>query len=1075
MEEKNIREKSIKINIFGKTAKFFIDQFQLTILLILLIVSLGLVGLNSLPKESLPEIVFPAITVQTVFPGASPEDVESLVTEKIENKIKDFDDIDSIDSETSFGFSIVTVTYLESVDISQKKIELDNALREIQFSDGVRDPEAFIFTTSEIPLMNISVAGDYDLSQLTAMAEDIKDEVEGVRGVDSVTINGTVEREIQIILNELKMMKFGVNFNLVGDAISAKNFSAPIGELSLNGVRYNLRVDERYDTAKDIENTFIKDNVYIKDVANVVDGLAPIDSYNKTYIRGLNEKALPSLFLTVNRKVNSDVIGTSESIKKLIEDGNGNFYPEDVTVYISNDLAQNVKADLNNIQSSAWSGLLVVIIVLFLFIGIKESLIVAITIPLSLLGTLGLLSVFGITFNTFAILGLIVALGLLVDNAIIVMENIDRLRKKGLGIGEASYYGTNQVGFPVTAATMTTIAAFFPLAILPGILGAFVSTIPITIIITISVSLLVSVIITPSLSTKILDMGKKRTMNEDVNPSQRKKLKVFASTIAVALLSYIAFMNIGNKNLTIVMVSLFTILIFLRTMFVSEKGLEDTPLTEAYSNLVKWIVVKKRRSISVLLLGILILAGSFSTFGTGILKISFFPVNEPDSLTVNIDTVGGLTLDQTDEIVRDFEEKLYDVQAITQFNSTIGGNEIDSATISIELDNSIRNGFEVRNQVENLANQIPGARFNIEGRAAGPPVGKPIEIRILGDNLENTNRFASEMYEYLGTVDGVYNVISSTSTGVPQILIDINENKSLSYNLSNFQITSQLRAQINGTKASSIRNGDEEIDIMLRRDLTMIDQIEQVENLFIATPSGNMLTLSSLSDIKSSSGISNISRKNGVRVITVSADLKEDYNASEVVGIISEKYTDNLIPDEIQIEYSGDVEGIEQNFGNLFQSMILAIFLVFIILTLQFKSISQPFIILATLPMAFIGVIWGLVITGNEFGFYAFMGLIALIGIAVNDAIVLIDYINFLRSQGKELPEAIKEAGKTRFNPVLATTFTTISGVLPLAFKEAYYAQFSFALIFGLMVTTILTLIFIPTIYGLFARKVDTK
>jgi HAE1 family hydrophobic/amphiphilic exporter-1 len=661
------------------------------------------------------------------------------------------------------------------------------------------------------------------------------------------------------------------------------------------------------------------------------------------------------------------------------------------------------------------------------------------------------------------------------------MENIDRLRKKGLPIKEASYYGTNQVGFPVMAATMTTIAAFFPLAILPGILGAFVSTIPITIIITISVSLLVSVIITPSLSTKILNIrngrlkgevknGIKNSTSESTKSLSRKKLEILASTLAVAVLSYIAFKGIGNTTLTIVMFTLFTLLIFLRTMFVSDKGLEETRLTESYSNFVKWIVEKKRRSISVLIIGVIILAGSFSTFGTGILKISFFPVNEPDSLTVNIDTVGGLTLDQTNEIVSDLEAKLYDVESITQFNSTVGGNEIDSATISIELDNSIISGFEIRNQVEKLTNQIPGARFNIEGRAAGPPVGKPIEIKILGDNLDDTNLFAREMFEYLGTVDGVYNVSSTTSTGVPQILIDINENKSLSYNLSNSQIASQLRAQINGTKASTIRNGDEEIDIMLRKDLTMIDQIEQVENMYIATPSGHMLTLSSLSDINSSSGISNISRKDGVRVITVSADLKENYNASEVVGIIREKYTADIMPNGIQILYSGDVEGIEQNFGNLFQSMILAVFLVFIILTLQFKSIGQPFIILATLPMAFIGVIWGLVLTGNEFGFYAFMGLIALIGIAVNDAIVLIDYINFLRAQGMELPDAIKEAGKTRFNPVLATTFTTISGVLPLAFKEAYYAQFSFALIFGLMVTTILTLIFIPTLYGLFSR-----
>jgi len=265
-----------------------------------------------------------------------------------------------------------------------------------------------------------------------------------------------------------------------------------------------------------------------------------------------------------------------------------------------------------------------------------------------------------------------------------------------------------------------------------------------------------------------------------------------------------------------------------------------------------------------------------------------------------------------------------------------------------------------------------------------------------------------------------------------------------------------------------LRDKGEEIDVILRKDLNQMNDISEVDNLFIATPLGNMLTLSSFADITVQSGLSNITRKDGQRVITIEADLKEGYNVNEVINEFKSSIS---IPGNLEIKYSGDVEGIDQNFGNLFQSMIVAVFLVFIILTIQFKSIKQPFIILTTLPMAFIGVIWGLVITGNEFGFYAFMGLVALIGIAVNDAIVLIDYINQLKKQDYTTIEAIIEAGETRFNPVLATTLTTISGVLPLAFKESYYAQFSFSLIFGLMVTTILTLIFIPTFYRLFSKN----
>jgi HAE1 family hydrophobic/amphiphilic exporter-1 len=1056
MANKNIDERQSKINLFGKTASQFISQFQLTILVILLIVSVGIVGLINLPKESLPEIVFPSITIQTVFLGASPEDVESLVTEKIENKIKDFDDIDAIESETSFGLSLVSVTYLEGVDIDQKKIELDNALRELTFSEGVSDPRTFIFTTSEIPLMNLSVVGDYELTELTAITEAFVNEIESIRGVDAVTIDGSVEREIEIVMDELEMMKYNITFNDIKNAIQGKNFSAPIGELDLNGVRYNLRVDERYTSIEALENTLIRDNIYIKDVARVVDDIKQVTSYNRTYIKG--SQALPSLFITVNRKVASDVLGTSQRVKELIE--TSSVLPDDINVYVSNDLSENVQRDLDNIQGSAWSGLLVVIIVLFLFIGFKESIIVSLTIPLSLLGTLGILSLFGITFNTFAILGLIVALGLLVDNSIIVMENIDRLRKKGFDVNDAALYGTNQVGLPITSATMTTLAAFFPLAILPGILGAFVSTIPLTIMITISVSLVVSLVITPSLSSKILGIKKRVTLN--------KIPRTIIATVAVMFLSYIAFRDIENEWITYSMTAIFTILMLLRMLFVSDKGLEDTKFTSLYSKTIGWIVQKKRRSLAVLILGFMVLSLSFMTITNGILKIAFFPNAEPTSLNLLIDTPGGSTLEETDEITSEIEAILYDIEEVEQFNTTIGGSEIDSSRISVEFDTENKSGFEILNEIDRQSKKVAGANVSIQTIAQGPPVGKPIEIRLLGDDLRASDAFSKDVTALLKQIEGVYNVESSVSVGVPEILIDINENKGLTYGVTPFQITNQLRGEISGIEATTIREDGEEIDVILRKDLERISDINEIENLFIATPRGNMLTLSSFSDISVQNGVSNITRKDSQRVITLSADLKEGFNVNDVV---EEFKTRINVPNGIEIKYSGDVEGIEQNFGNLFQSMILAVFLVFIILTLQFKSIGQPFIILTTLPMAFIGVIWGLIITGNEFGFYAFMGLVALIGIAVNDAIVLIDYINYLKKEGLDTVEAILEAGKTRFNPVLATTLTTISGVLPLAFKEAYYAQFSFALIFGLMVTTILTLIYIPTIYRLFTRK----
>jgi HAE1 family hydrophobic/amphiphilic exporter-1 len=1062
---KQVHEKNIRVNILGKAAGRFINQFSLTILMILLILAVGLVGLFSLPKESLPEIVFPSLSVQTIFPGANPEDVEALVTIRVENKLKDLDDINSIQSETRFGISTIGVTFNEDVDIDLKKIEVDNVLKEMTFTEGVLPPRSFIFTTSEIPLMNLSVSGEYDQEQLTRIADAVAAAVESQPGIEEVIIYGGVKREIEVELNELAMMQYGVVFNDLRNALAAQNYTTPIGELDLNGVRYNLRVDESFRTLEDIRQTKITPDLTIQDVAEVYDGLAEIKTYSRTFVRTLGYESVPSVFLTVSRKVGSDVIRTTEDIQTLLIEGQGVLYPDDVNVAISNALADNVERDLDKIQSSAVSGLIVVIIVLFLFIGIRESLIVSITIPLSLFGTLGILSVFGITFNTFAILGMIVALGLLVDNSIIVMENIDRLRKKGMTPSEAALYGTNQVGYPITSSTMTTLAAFFPLAILPGILGDFVSTIPITIMITISVSLFVSIVITPSLASRILTADKPLNIN--------KSVKNIGSVVIVAVLSGYAFYDPDNMVLMAVMMILFSTLMILKLRYAKE-GLENTKLTLNYSLLIGWIVQRKRRSVAIILLGVLVLAFSMSSFFTGVLKIAFFPSSNPTSFSIKIDTVGGSTLEQTDAIVSEVEALLYGYNEITQFNTTIGGNEVDYAVITADLKRNI-DGFEVLNRMEQAINRIPGAKFTIDTVVAGPPVGKPIELKVLGEDLDVIESYGDDIANTLNKLDGVFNVESSSTQGVPQLLIDLDKNLGLEYGVTAVQIGNQLRGELTGVKATTVRIGQEEIDVYIRKDKTLINNVDEVGNLFIATPASNMITLKSLSNLIEESGVSNITREDGKRLITISADLKAGYNVNDVVAVLEETFNPDATPEGIQLSYGGDVAGIETNFGNLFQSMILAVFLVFMILTVQFGSIKQPFIVLTTIPMAIIGVIWGLIITGNEFGFYAFMGLVALVGIAVNDAIVLIDYINYLKKEGYETQEAIKEAGQTRFNPVLATTLTTISGVLPLAFKEAYYAQFSFSLIFGLLVTTVLTLVFIPTIYNLFSRKGEVR
>ncbi len=1067
-KDREIVELNMESNVMGNIAGLFIDQFQMAVLVMLLIISIGVFGFLTLPKESLPEIVLPAITIQTIYPGASPVDVESLVTDKIENELSDFSDVEDITSESSFGLSFINVSFDDSVDINLKKIELDNKLEDIDFPEEVQEVRSSIFKTTEIPLMNVSISGEYSIFELTDISEDIKTGLEKISGVEEVNVFGGLDREIHIITNKVKMLELGVTSRDIVNAISSLNLGFPIGETDLSGSRYSLRIDEQLNDVKDIENTLVKtktgDDIFISYVADVVDSNEDINEYNNTYVNDGSNQVFTSVFLEIIRVANSDVIGTSQKIKDYLESQSGRLYPSNIKVNISNDIAEDVERDLNNIEGSALSGLIVVIIVLFLFIGFKESIIVSITIPLTLLGTIGVLNFFGITFNTFAILGLIVALGLLVDNSIIVMENIHRLRELGVNSKKAAKIGTNQVGYPILAASLTTLAAFFPLAILPGILGDFVSTIPIVIMITITISLIVSITITPTISSRILSDKEKKDLPKKLS------VKIF-SIIIVGLLSYYAFSDSADSFLLKALpVIFFTLLMTIKQFSKKEAG-QQSKLMILYGKMIEGILRKPLKKYLVLLVGILVFFSSFGLFATGLLKVAFFPTNEPNGLSMEIDTPGGTTLEDTSNIVAEVEEELMKMEEIKIFNTTIGGNEIDNAVVNIEfLDRSLlsRSGFEITDEIEDKMKNIAGAQIIVRGIASGgPPIGKPISIKLTGEDLEASNELANRYGEILNKIGGVYNVEISTKRGVPQIYVDIKENKAKQLGLSVNSIATQLRDQIEGITATTIRDGKKEIDVVVKNPEDKFNEIDRIKNIYLSTQNGNEIPLISVANLIEEDGISSIRQEDTERTIIVDADLKQGFNVNDVINEFESMSMKYDIPNGIEVSYGGDVEGIQDNFINLFQSMILAVFLVFIILTLQFKSIAQPFAILTTVPMALVGVLYGLAITGNDFGFYSFMGLVALVGIAVNDAIVLIDYMNYLRSEGSELIDAIIEAGITRFNPVLATTMTTISGVLPLAFKEVYYAQFSFSLIFGLLVTTFLTLIFIPIVYSI--------
>ncbi len=1078
--DKKIKELDIENNFIGRVASFFVGRFQMVVLLIVLIVGVGVSGVLMMPKESLPEIVFPAIMIQTIYPGASPEDVEELITDKIESKMNDLDALDEIQSDSSFSFSSVALIFEEGTDMDKKKVEVESELSDIAFAQGIEKPKVMTFSTSEIPLLQLSVSGPFSTFELTHYADLIGEELEQIPGIESVNLYGGLEREIHVNLDQARLMEYGLTAGDIQTAISVLNVAIPVGEATLSSQRVSIRIDEQVDSASEIGdivlNTPKGGQIFIKDVAEVVDVSEEVDEYSLTHVNNSGvDEAQRSVFIEVLKENDTDVIGLSAAVRERIKSMKGRIYPDTLTLNISGDLSEYVKKDLESIQASAFSGLIVVVLVLFLFIGFKESLIVSMTIPITLMATLGILDVLGMSLNALSILGMIVALGLLVDNSIIVMENMDRLSRMGAQARLSAIKGVNQVGFPVLAATSTTVAAFFPLAILPGIMGAFINTVPRTIIIALIASFGVAITITPSIYSRLLKKRSHTLLHKiahkmKLDSKAASSLEKAFSVLIVIVLGYYAFSGSASEiNLGIIAALFFGLLMAFKVYLYGGQGLEEAPAIQYYRRFIGYLLHKRHRRIGVVFVGITTLVASFALIGAGVVKISFFPATEPESLQIIVDTPGGTTLEETAEITDAVESYLKTVPEIEAYNITIGGNEVDRAVISVIFEddsNQDIDGFKILKDAQKAVARIPGAKIIVNGSAGqGPPVGKPVSLKIIGTDLNQMKALADNYAEIYDSIEGVYNIDVDAVADSPQVKINIHEKQIGTYGLSVSQIAGQLRNQMDGVVAATIQVDREEVDVVVKVHRDEMTDLNGLNAMYIITPKGVALPLAHIADIEEYSGLSSIAHLESERVITLEADLIKGVNINDVTRQFEEKSKNIVIPDDIRTEYGGDIEAIQESFTDLFRSMLLAVFLVFIILSVQFNSVAQPFAILMTVPMAMIGVIVGLAVTGNEFGFYAFMGLVALVGIAVNDAIVLIDFMNYIRETGGTLTDAILEAGTIRFNPVLATTLTTIGGVLPLAFRDTYYAQFSFSLVFGLLVTTILTLVYIPVFY----------
>ena len=1088
----NIPELKQDTNIIGRISVFFIERYRIVFLLVIAVLIWGVFSFTSLKRELQPEITLPYGFVTISYTGAAPEEIENLITDKLEKKLNDIERIKRLNSYSSYGVSNIWIEFEQDVDMIKKMDEIREAVADTRPSlpKEIGEPVIMKLETNNAPIMIINVSGNYSDIRLTDFAEDIKSDVEKIDGILEVDVIGGLKREIRVIVDPQKLSQYSITTNQIKTAIDNSNVNFPGGDIEIDNTNYNIRTVGEFSDARELENTVISyiNNrpLLLRDIAVIEDGYKDKDTYSRTsyFLDSDKSKMESSVALSIKKKKDADVIKVSNKIHSLLKEREGILYPDDLQVAISGDTAEYVEDELIAVVNNAKSGLLLVMIVLFLFIGFREALIVSFIIPIAIFASFGLMKNNGMTFNTITLFSLVLAVGMLVDNAIVIMENVVRLKEKGLSSKLASQVGTNQIAPAITASTLTTLAAFYPMLLTDGIMGAFIKDIPVTVMFALTASLAAAIIITPSLCS----FGLRRYgQNKEIDSRKEKKKKIF-SIIFVALLSLYAFMDneTGIGFLSIFFAVIFSAGMFIKQFKIVKKSKEQNkhPLIEHYGDFLENIIKSKRRMIWVAVGVMSAFILSISLIPIGLLKVEMFGSTDYDRLYVDIHMPAGTSIETTSGISEKVEEKLLTYPEIKSFTANIGTagadsyNEFDTGSGSnptygriiidlVDLKKRSRSSMDLAKIIREDIKTIPGADIRVIELEDGPPTSDPITIKIRGSNLDSLKSTSERFKEILGKVEGVRDISSSLKDTSPELQVRINKQKAAYYGLNDFMIASAVRDAVYGVETSKFRDNQEDIDIVIKTSDKKLRTKKDLENLFFYSMSGHQIPFNTVAEIVESKSIATIEHENLKRQITVYANVDDGVIPIEALNSFQSKIINHPLPEDVEIFYGGEFEDLSETFKDMFMNMLIAVILVFTILAVQFNSLSQPLIILFTVPMALIGVMPGLVLTGNTFGLVSFIGVIALVGIAVNDAIVFIDYINYLRKNGYELLDAVKETGKTRFIPVFATSITTMGGILPITLKNEFFAPMGYSLIFGLIMATVLTLIVVPVIYTL--------
>lgn len=1147
MANKKIEKGSAGYKEFGLSSLAVNNKTTVLVIGFMILIG-GILAYLRMPKENFPDVVTPEIYIGTAYPGNSPLDIEKLLTRPMEKEINGIAGIDEINSTSTQGFSSIQVKFDFSITpeeaLRKVKDKVDVAMSDRDFpTDLPADPNVFELNFSElIPIMNINLSGDYSIDQLKDYAEDLQDEIEDLPEITKVEIRGVMDKEVKINMDLLAMEAMEVSFDDVANAISSENVTISGGDLLVDGMRRNVRVVGEFKDVNNIGNIIVKrenqEVVYLKDIAKVSFGEKEKESYAREYQQ-------PVVMIDIMKRAGENLIEASDKISAIVAKYQKEQFPHDLKISITNDTSDQTKTQVDELINNIIFGVLLVVGVLLFFLGLRNALFVGIAIPLSMLMSFLLLNALGVTMNVIVLFALILALGMLVDNGIVVVENIYRLMDEGYSPVKAAKLGVGEVAVPIIASTATTLAAFLPLVFWPGIFGEFMFYLPITLIIVLSSSLFVALVINPVLTAMYM-----KTKEPEWN---RKKLtrNAFIFILAGIVLDAAGLVLghqpklivLGNLSIAIGLAGILNIYVLTPgTRHFQHKVLPK--MENGYQKFLTY-ALGGRRPMGFLVGTFFLLLLSFVLLGMFPPKVDFFPINEPQYLNVFIEKPIGTDIEETNRTTVDLEKKVLEILdkyfttdengnrssfLVKSVIAQVGEGASDpmqgssaaktphKARISVQFSKfQERRGVSTSDVLEEIRENLksyPGTQITVSKNEAGPPQGAPINIEVRGDDYVQLMAEATRLKSFIENknVAGVEELKLDVETGKPEMPIIIDREKARRINLSTYQIGDALRTALFGREVSTYKEGEDDYPINIRLEKRYRDSEDALMNMqltFRDQTTGKIVQvpISSVAHAEKSSTFSAVKRKDLDRVITLTSNVLTGYNANEIVNRLKSYLKEFDTDRGTTITFTGQQEEQAKEMDFLSTALLVAMFLILMIITAQFNSISTPFIIGFAVILSLIGVLLGLVVFQMDFVIVMTMiGIISLAGIVVNNAIVLVDYTNLIRVRMKEemdIPEddvlpfnytvkAIIEGGKTRLRPVLLTAITTVLGLVPLAIglninfftlitsfdpqiymggdNVMFWGPIAWTIIFGLSFATFLTLIIVPVMYLILAK-----